>query len=36
MSKTHNFEKRINYIPIVATAMVGVVLIILGIVMLAG
>ena len=36
MSKTHNFEKRISYIPIVATAVLGMALIIFGIVLLVG
>jgi hypothetical protein len=35
MSKSHNFEK-ISYIPIVATAVLGMALIIFGIVMLVG
>lgn len=35
MSKLSNIENRKIYIPILATAMVGVVLIILGIVLLA-
>lgn len=35
MSKLHNFEKRISYIPIVTTAVLGMALIIFGIVMLA-